>query len=451
MIHLLNYFAETGDTALSIIWKACNPLLVSIVVLLIYQSTTRIKIPWWVYLIGMLALVPWSISLPFAYLGLVIVPLIIYLFVVHRTHSFTAIISPYVYVIFTYSVITAIMGPLVMEIYGYFSPQTLLTFSNIGANFMVLLEGYLTHLILKSFQNTYRKYTQVIIRQRPLIAWLTNIFYASFLLVRFGYHYQIIKVSMPLYFLIVLAYLVVTLCAIKISSNYYGYRDLSISQGIELENLQKYTSHIEAMYDDLRRFRHDYKNILLSLRDAIQSGTIEEVRQLFNQIVLPTNNDVEIQTAVLGHLQNIENLELKSLVYSKVMTAIDKGIDVTVEVADPINVSQRLTLVDALRMIAILFDNAINAAAESKDKKMSFSFFDKADAQYIIVGNSTKEEIVDLQKLTGTFKGLSNGHHSLGLRNLRILLAKYAFIQHNVSASHHWVEQVIIIHGIDKK
>lgn len=102
-------------------------------------------------------------------------------------------------------------------------------------------------------------------------------------------------------------------------------------------------------------------------------------------------------------------------------------------------------------MILILFDNAINAAIQSEKKQINFSFFTKDDAEYIVVGNSTKEERVDLQKLSGSFKGLSSSRHSLGLQNLRILLAKYPFIQHNNSANHYWVEQVLIIHGAVRK
>ena len=158
------------------------------------------------------------------------------------------------------------------------------------------------------------------------------------------------------------------------------------------------------MYDDLRRFRHDYKNILLSLEDVIKTGTIEQVQQLFNQIVLPTNDNLELRTAVLGHLKNIENLEIKSLVYSKVITAINQQINVTVEVADPIKLSPAVELVDVLRMISILFDNAINAAQQTTDKRVNFSFFAKAGAQYIVVGNSTQAEHIDPKSLRVTLR-----------------------------------------------
>lgn len=355
-------------------------------------------------------------SLLLIFLLLLVVPLIIYFFVTHRQQSYTFVASNYIFVTMTLFIAMAIIGPTVIGIYGHFSPQTAVIFSNWGGDFIVIVEGLVAYALLKRFVPTYRRYIQVI------------------------------KLPTPVYVLVALGYFLLVLATVKVSANYFSYYDLTVNQAVELRNLQTYTSHIEAMYDDLRRFRHDYKNILLSLQDTIKNGTIDQVRKMFDQIVLPTNDNVEIRTAVLGHLANIEDLEIKSLVYSKVMAAINKQIDVTVEVVDPIKLSAEVDTVDVLRMISILLDNAVNAALLSAEKKVNFSFFTKDGAQYIVVGNSTKQAQIDLQKLAGNFNGLTSSRHSLGLRNLRILLAKYPFIQHNSSSNHHWVEQALIIH-----
>ena len=343
-------------------------------------------------------------SLPLLLLSVFLIPILIYFFVTHQVLSFTFITSSYLLSFTTLFIVMAVIGPIVMGIYGYFSPHTAVYFSNWGGNFILIIEGYLTYLILKWARPIYQKYTQVVVRQQLVIAWIINVFYVSFFLVRFSYHVQLLKVAMPIYFLSAIACIPITLGAMKISTKYFAYRDLATSQAIELQNLQTYTSHIETMYDDLRRFRHDYKNILLSLEDVIKTGTIEQVQQLFNQIVLPTNDNLELRTAVLGHLKNIENLEIKSLVYSKVITAINQQINITVEVADPIKLSPAVELVDVLRMISILFDNAINAAQQTTDKRVNFSFFAKAGAQYIVVGNSTQAEHIDPQSLRVTLR-----------------------------------------------
>lgn len=128
------------------------------------------------------------------------------------------------------------------------------------------------------------------------------------------------------------------------------------------------------------------------------------------------------------------------------MTAINDHIDVSVEVVEPFKISPKVKITDAVRIIAILFDNAINATKKAPTKKINFSLFTKETAQYIVIRNSTTEEKIDLHLLAGNFKGISSGKHSLGLRNLRIILAGYPFIQHNGQSVNHSVTQEIIIH-----
>ena len=240
-----------------------------------------------------------------------------------------------------------------------------------------------------------------------------------------NYVNPIIKVSAPVHMLNGLLYVIIIILFTQVTAKFYRYKNLTISQTAELTNLQSYTSHIETMYDDLRRFRHDYKNVLLSLEGAVSSGDIKEV---------------------LSHLENIENIEIKSLVYNKVMTAINDHIDVSIEVVEPFKISPKVKITDAVRIIAILFDNAINAAKKASTKEINFSLFTKGSAQYIVIRNSTVEDKVDLHMLDGNFKGISSGKHSLGLRNLRIILASYPFIQHNSQSENHSVTQEIIIH-----
>ncbi|NMV54633.1 sensor histidine kinase [Lactobacillus reuteri] len=108
--------------------------------------------------------------------------------------------------------------------------------------------------------------------------------------------------------------------------------------------------------------------MLLSLEGAVSSGNIKEVQDIFQRVVKPTNANLDDQTAVLSHLENIEDTEIKSLVYNKVMTAINNHIDVSVEVVEPFKLLPKVKISDAVRIIAILFDNAINAAKKSANK-----------------------------------------------------------------------------------
>lgn len=419
-------------------------LLCGACILYLFQKITKIKMPFWIYLTSYL-IFPFHRTYLFLLLP-IIFSLLIYFFVTKRQISFSYILTNMLFDIGIFYSVTAVLGPIIATLIQSITPAFAAPISNTGTPILFLIEIIITLPILKKIQPALNYYSKTVLVQAPVLVWLFNLFLFFRIFLGINYINPIIKISAPVHMLSGLLYVIIIVLFTQVTAKFYRYKNLTISQSAELTNLQSYTSHIETMYDDLRRFRHDYKNVLLSLEGAVSSGNIKEVQDIFQRVVKPTNTNLDDQTAVLSHLENIENIEIKSLVYNKVMTAINDHIDVSIEVVEPFKISPKVKVTDAVRIIAILFDNAINAAKKAPTKEINFSLFTKGSAQYIVIRNSTAEEKIDLHMLDGNFKGISSGKHSLGLRNLRIILASYPFIQHNSQSANHSVTQEIIIH-----
>lgn len=419
-------------------------LLSGACILYLFQKITKIKMPFWIYLTSYL-IFPFRRTYLFLLLP-IIFSLLIYFFVTKRQISFSYILTNMLFDIGIFYSVTAVLGLIIVASVQSITPTYATPILNYGGPIVYLIEIIITMPIIKKIQPALNYYSKTVLVQAPVLVWLFNLFLFFRIFLGINYINPIIKVSAPVHMLNGLLYVIIIVLFTQVTAKFYRYKNLTISQSAELTNLQSYTSHIETMYDDLRRFRHDYKNVLLSLEGAVSSGDIKEVQDIFQRVVKPTNTNLDDQTAVLSHLENIENIEIKSLVYNKVMTAINDHIDVSIEVVEPFKISPKVKVTDAVRIIAILFDNAINAAKKAPTKEINFSLFTKGAAQYIVVRNSTTEEKVDLHMLDGNFKGISSGKHSLGLRNLRIILASYPFIQHNSQSVNHSVTQEIIIH-----
>lgn len=410
-----------------------------------FQKITKIKMPLWIYFTSYL-IFPLTYPTYSFLLVPIIYSLLIYFFITNRQITFSYILTNMLLVISIFASVSAVIGLSSRILIQLTVPTFAIMIMNYGTLFIQLIELGITLLILKTIQATLNDYTKMVLPQTPVLVWTFNFFLFFRLFLNINFISPLFKVGIPLYILSGFLYIIIIVLFTKATTRYYHYKNLTVIQDTELTNLQAYTSHIETMYDDLRRFRHDYKNVLLSLEGAVSSGNIKEVQDIFQRVVKPTNTNLDDQTAVLSHLENIENIEIKSLVYNKVMTAINDHIDVSVEVVEPFKISPKVKITDAVRIIAILFDNAINAAKKAPTKKINFSLFTKETAQYIVIRNSTTEEKIDLHLLAGNFKGISSGKHSLGLRNLRIILAGYPFIQHNGQSVNHSVTQEIIIH-----
>lgn len=245
---------------------------------------------------------------------------------------------------------------------------------------------------------------------------------------------------------IVLAYYLLALLTMFLTAKFLRQREELYYVNIRLTNLESYTSELEVMYDDMRRFKHDYQNILYSLKSALDSDNLDYARQEINSLANSTAPLINLSTKVLGNLQNIQDSGIKSVVFGKIMLALKKRLTVLLEVAQPIDLTKTMQQVDAIRVLSILLDNAIQAAEQSRDKKVDLSLYENDNAQFIIVGNSTAEAQIDLAKLdiNSTTFTLDASHH-IGLRNLRIILGSYPQAVNDRSSHNYWFEQRIIL------
>ncbi|WP_326516359.1 GHKL domain-containing protein [Ligilactobacillus murinus] len=298
--------------------------------------------------------------------------------------------------------------------------------------------------VVKTTTKIFENYERYVVTQTPILAWSFNIIIIASLYLLYAINYKMLVTSLLIFYLIGIGLLLCGIWFMKHTADYYKFKTLSYSTMFELTELQQYTSQIEVMYDDMRRFRHDYKNILYSLSSAIDTNDITLVKKAFDSVVIPTQKDVTTSTSVLADLKNLQNIEIKSLIYNKIMYALDKGLKFEVEVEHKIKLTDNFELLDAVRCISILLDNAINAALNSKEKKINFSFFNSDGIQYLIVGNSTKEEMIDLGALVQQDSKLGSSH-GIGLKNLQMILARYPNIQNNGSSNSYWFEQVLMI------
>lgn len=246
-------------------------------------------------------------------------------------------------------------------------------------------------------------------------------------------------ISATLYYILVLTILYV------VGRLLQGREELHYAQ-VRLNNLASYTSQLEVMYDDMRRFKHDYKNVLYSLKSALDTDNLDYAKAELERLTDSTDSIINLPTHLLGNLKNIKNSGIKSVVYGKINQAINKQLSPILEVVEPIDLTETLAQIDAIRILSILLDNAINAAAESAEKKVDLCLYENDNAQFIVVGNSTKENRIDLDRLDINSVNFNLGaSHHIGLRNLRIILGKYPQAVNDRSSDKHWFEQRIIL------
>ncbi|MDE6642450.1 MAG: GHKL domain-containing protein [Acetatifactor sp.] len=190
------------------------------------------------------------------------------------------------------------------------------------------------------------------------------------------------------------------------------------------QDLQDYTRNMEAMYDGLRFFKHDYINILTSLSGYIENGDMAELKDFFEGKILPTKNLITQGDYKLNQLSNIAVLEIKSLLSAKMIYAHEMGIDVTIDIPDCIT-QFFMDTVDLARILGIFMDNAVEAALEAARPEVGLNIIQNPDTVAVIISNSLRDSELALHKLKEQGFTTKAGHTGIGLANAQRIIRSY--------------------------
>ncbi len=191
-----------------------------------------------------------------------------------------------------------------------------------------------------------------------------------------------------------------------------------------LEDLQNYTRNLEAMYNGLRSFKHDYVNILLSMSGYIENCDMKELKRFFEKEIFPTKKLIDQGDYKLNQLSNIGMLEIKSLLCAKMIYAHESGIDVTIDIPDQVD-SFPMETVDLARILGIFLDNAIEAALETERPQAGLNIIRNHTGVSIIISNCFQDNGQVLHQLKQKGFSTKNGHQGIGLSNAQKIISFY--------------------------
>ena len=219
-------------------------------------------------------------------------------------------------------------------------------------------------------------------------------------------------------------YLLVMCCLLLAMRRSYLERIQTEAKQKAMQDLQDYTRNLEAMYNSLRSFKHDYVNILLSLSGYIEEGDLDRLKDFFESKIFPTKNLITGEDYKLNHLSNISVLEIKSLLSAKMIYAHESGIDVTIDIPDKVE-SFLIDTVDLARILGIFLDNAIESTLETEQPQIGLNIIQNKTGVSIIISNRFLDNGVMLHKLKQ--KGFSTkiGHQGIGLGNAQKIISSY--------------------------
>ena len=144
----------------------------------------------------------------------------------------------------------------------------------------------------------------------------------------------------------------------------------------EQKTFQDYTLQLETQQLAMRRFKHDYQNILISIDSFLEEDDLAGLKTYYNTKIKAASEVITKSDFALDGLSKIKLPEIKSVLLSKLMMAQNLGINVTFEAhedIDHINVDS----IALLRALGIILDNAIEELTALGRGKLTVACFNE--------------------------------------------------------------------------
>lgn len=261
--------------------------------------------------------------------------------------------------------------------------------------------------------------------------------------------------SISIYFETIRQMKVVCIYDIQIKQNgilpfLYFITFLSIIFLVMLINNQKrlievndYNEKLEHMTNEMKKFRHDYKNIMLSMCGYIEENDMDGLKKLFYSNIECSSKYLDFCNLNLSSIGNINCMEVKGLVASKLIKAENQGISTNAYIPDFIKLIN-LNCLDLCRILGIILDNCIDSSLECENPEITISIIEKEKLISITISNTYKNNIDDTSKLFKSGYSSKGEGRGIGLSNLREILNNYDNVYFDIKAEDEFIQKLDI-------
>lgn len=171
------------------------------------------------------------------------------------------------------------------------------------------------------------------------------------------------------------------------------------------ELLETHYQEVDNMYQQMRGWRHDYRNHIQTMKAYAAVEDWDAIRQYLDLL------DEDLTT--VDQVVKTGNPMTDAILNSKISLARSRGIRVIADAHIPMRL--RLSEIDLCCIIGNLFDNAIEASVKlPQEQRVIRVYMDMRSTQlYLSFTNLTAEK--KLEKVGKRFRSTKGGGHGLGL------------------------------------
>lgn len=283
-----------------------------------------------------------------------------------------------------------------------------------------LTATFVSILILKLVRPKINKFIENF--PRPFHLWeITAVFFMLYIWLtaiaeKEGIANKYASLLLIMYFIIIIISVVGFLNFVKSSEQNQHQQRLIDNYKAQIASAHK----INKQYNEIRRERHDTRNMLLSIQGYIRDHKDKEAEELLATFL--QNDTVEKHYGEIDNaLDKIKISGLHNLIKEKAYKIVEKGIPFSFEVNAEIDKLPGSEIKTA-RIIGILMDNAIEATFKQAKPYIQFALLKHSPEVYELVIANSIEQKLNINTALKFEHSTKEGHQGIGLSNVTQLV-----------------------------
>ena len=327
-----------------------------------------------------------------------------------------------------YSIVIVLMSTLLSYLTNFITVAISLYTENIIHNIYFYNIFHFSIFIILSLILAHL-FKHLLIKLRYIYLYISKRYYfiISFVLaIAFIYFYIISQTNLQEsnslnFYAIIFVSITVLLSLVILLLSAFALREMKYKRKLqEIEAYYEYTLRIESINNEMRKFRHDYVNILTTLSDYIREDDMPGLRKYFNENIVPMKDKLKTRSIKMNGIEKLKVREIKGLITTKIIQAQEKRIPISIEVPDEID-RISMNTVELSRIIGIIVDNAIEASENLEEPLINIAFIDNDESVTFIVMNKCSDDIPKIHELFEQGFSTKGDNRGLGLSTLKEL------------------------------
>ncbi|ALB29463.1 hypothetical protein JP39_08910 [Companilactobacillus heilongjiangensis] len=213
------------------------------------------------------------------------------------------------------------------------------------------------------------------------------------------------------------------------------------------KQLNDYLISVRQQYTDIRKFKHDFQNIMLSMKTFVDQSDSAELKQYYQDIVQSQAKLLPTDSGNIAQVQAIDSDAIRGILIQKFFLARNQKINFQIELnQDHYHFTTEILII--VRILGILLDNAFEYVQTIAEKDVTCAITQADNITEITIDNPIKGNL-NFRDLFQTGYTTKANHLGFGLANTRRLISETDNLYLETKIIHSHLLMTLIIVGGD--